>query len=219
MRMLAISDIHGMYDKFIELLELIKYDPADDKLILLGDYVDRGPRSVRTVQKVMELVANGAIALIGNHERMLLDAYIEMNQCGDNHCLYTHFQNGGKSTWEQLSLLQKEERVRLIRSIYDLPLIHETEEYVFVHAGIDPVASLDTQNSETLLWARDEFIYNDRFPIPNKTVIFGHTPTRNMNGGKDLIWHGNGKIGIDCGAVFGGKLACLELPSMKECYV
>lgn len=73
-RILMISDIHGCVDPFNKLLDSISYIPSDDKLILLGDYVDRGPQSKETVERVRELVNNyNVIALRGNHDQRLVD--------------------------------------------------------------------------------------------------------------------------------------------------
>lgn len=73
--MLAISDIHGDLDKFERLLELVNYNDQEDQLLLLGDYVDRGPHSRAVLDRVIELRNKGAIALIGNHEKMMLEAF------------------------------------------------------------------------------------------------------------------------------------------------
>lgn len=73
-RILMISDIHGCLSQFNELLGSIKYIPSEDELILLGDYVDRGPQSKETIEGVRELVNNyGVIALRGNHDQRLID--------------------------------------------------------------------------------------------------------------------------------------------------
>lgn len=65
-RTLMISDIHGCIKQFNELLYVSKFNPLEDKLILLGDYVDRGPRSKETVERVIELVNNdNVVALRG----------------------------------------------------------------------------------------------------------------------------------------------------------
>ncbi|MEH7524970.1 metallophosphoesterase family protein, partial [Bacillus sp. JJ1503] len=71
-RTLVISDIHGCHDEFVKLLDITKYNPTEDQLILLGDYIDRGKDSKKVIDKVMELVSNGAIALRGNHDDWLL---------------------------------------------------------------------------------------------------------------------------------------------------
>lgn len=215
MRSLVISDIHGMYDKFMALLELVKYNTKEDRLILLGDYVDRGPEPIKALRKVLDLKDNGAVVLMGNHEKMLLDACAGLSE-SDCRPLNLHLYNGGSITWMKLNELSKEESSRVIKAIENLPSIAESDNYIFVHAGIDASCQSDDQDADTLLWAREEFINSPAYI--DKIVIFGHTPTKYM-GAPFTIWNGGDKIGIDCGAVYGGKLACLELPSMKEFYV
>jgi serine/threonine protein phosphatase 1 len=215
MRVLAISDIHGMYESFIELLSAVDYDPITDKLILLGDYVDRGPEPIKVLQKVLELREQGATVLMGNHEAMLLEAYLGINR-NDYNKFHLHLYNGGATTWTKLKELETDECLRLINSINELPAYAEFNDYIFVHAGVDPFNSLENQDTETLLWAREEFIFSPAYK--DKKVVFGHTPTKYMDR-PYRIWDGGDKIGIDCGSVFGGKLACLELPSGKEYYV
>src|SRR5690606_27896179 len=63
-RILVCSDIHGEFEKLQNVLEEAEYDPIKDQLILLGDYIDRGPKSKEVVEYVMELVGEGSIALI-----------------------------------------------------------------------------------------------------------------------------------------------------------
>lgn len=75
-RVLAISDIHGCYDEFNQLLLDVCFDPDEDRLILLGDYVDRGLRSKEVVEQVMALQDCGVITLRGNHDQMMLDAIL-----------------------------------------------------------------------------------------------------------------------------------------------
>ncbi|UOK56709.1 metallophosphoesterase [Bacillus sp. OVS6] len=68
---------------------MIKYNPANDQLILLGDYIDRGPRSKETLSEVMSLVDEGAIALRGNHDQMFYDWIQIDNERNDLHFLET----------------------------------------------------------------------------------------------------------------------------------
>lgn len=73
-RFLLISDIHGELNLFEELLEKASYHAEEDQLVLVGDYVDRGPNSRGVLNKVMKLKSKGAIVLRGNHDEMLVNA-------------------------------------------------------------------------------------------------------------------------------------------------
>jgi len=74
--------------------------------------------------------------------------------------------------------------------------------YLFVHAGISPMLQLEEQQTEDMLWIRQEFIFNPH--RIDATVVFGHTPMRGVM--IDLPY----KLGIDTGLVYGGKLTCVE---------
>jgi serine/threonine protein phosphatase 1 len=83
-RLLAISDIHGCCSEFIALLKRAAYNPLLDQLILLGDYVDRGPDSFQVVELVIQLVNEGAIALRGNHDDYFVKMVKENNRFSYN---------------------------------------------------------------------------------------------------------------------------------------
>ena len=72
-RLLAVSDIHGHGKSLARLLKAAHYDAKDDQLVLIGDYVNNGPDSVGTLKFVKQLVNDGAIALVGNHELRWLE--------------------------------------------------------------------------------------------------------------------------------------------------
>ena len=88
--------------------------------------------------------------------------------------------------------------------LVSLPLFHETEEFLFVHAGLRPGIPIAQQSPEDLLWIRSEFI-DTRWNF-GKTIVFGHTHLHEPLLKKK-------KIGIDTGAVYGGRLTCIELPA------
>ncbi|MFD2371453.1 metallophosphoesterase family protein [Brevibacillus sp. GCM10020057] len=219
-RMLVISDIHGELKKLEALLEKAEYDPRKDQLILLGDYVDRGPASQGVLDKIMELHAQGAIVLMGNHDHMMLKSFEQ-----DKVFIERWFRNGSQQTLgsyghaagglgsgvpEALKLTPQLERH--IAFLSGLACYHETEDYIFVHGGVHPTTPLHETDPYTLMWIRDEFHTGYK---GDKTVVFGHTPTEILHGTHDVYFGENNIIGIDGGAVFGGQLNCLELPSKK----
>ena len=91
----AIGDIHGMAGNLEELLDIIPYDPAEDRLVFLGDYVDRGPESRRVIEMLWRLRSKteNVVFLMGNHEQMFLDF---LNGADPLH----YFWNCGKATLE-----------------------------------------------------------------------------------------------------------------------
>jgi serine/threonine protein phosphatase 1 len=92
LRTLVISDIHGCYEPFIELLQLIQYTPREDRLIILGDLVDRGPQSLEVVEHVMTLAHEANVIVIrGNHDQRFVDVMSNEQSNEDD----KFFEHGG----------------------------------------------------------------------------------------------------------------------------
>jgi len=187
-------------------MEKIEWRPDADRLIFLGDYIDRGEDSRGVIEYVLEIfrTTERVDCLMGNHERIILD-FIEGRDVS------TFFLNGGTSTLMSYRVSQQgyenalipDAHIAFLRSLK--PWI-ELDEYYVVHAGLRPGVELEDQSQEDLLWIRDSFIFST-YPF-RKKIIFGHTPFS-----RPLVMEN--KIGLDTGAVYGNKLTCLELPSMK----
>lgn len=208
-RTFLISDIHGELYLFKELLEQVKYDDAKDQLILLGDYIDRGPTSKEVLDFIMTLKENGAKVLMGNHEQIMLDVFEKENKYEWDFWLYTA---GGLATMRSYGFTEKdlkktgdlhdfslhnflcEDLIKHLEFIRHLETSIEQDNYIFVHAGVDPHIPFNQNTKKSLLWIRDEF--HQKYE-GQKIVIFG----------------------IDGGATFGGQLNCLELPSQKVYFV
>ena len=219
-RTLVISDIHGELELFEELLRKAEYDPDQDLLILLGDYVDRGPNSKEVLNRVIELKGRGAIVLSGNHDAMMVAA-----EAGEPGARERWARNGALPTLQSYDSSITgmaiptsgifQEHVSFLRQ---LDYYFETDEYIFVHAGVQPGTPLEGTDPLILMWIREEFyeIYEGE-----KTVVFGHTPAFVLRGtdDNDIYFGENGIIGIDGGAEYGGQLNCLELPSRKSYFV
>jgi len=208
MRTFAIGDIHGCLEKLEDLLARIRPE-SDDSLIFLGDYIDRGDSPKEVVDRLIDLSSSArCIFLRGNHEDMFLD-YLEW---GRNRDLY--LANGGGSTirsytdeWIQTPTLIARSLPPEHRVFYErLTWYYEDDGYIYVHAGIKPGVSLYQQAHPDLVWIRDEFIFAPT-GMPKK-VIFAHTPFTQPFVRPD-------KIGIDTGAVYGGCLTAIELPSER----
>lgn len=204
-KIFAIGDIHGCYNQLVALIKKIPIDFKRDTLVFMGDYIDRGPQSVEVVNFLIKLKKRvpRIIFLKGNHEDML-EKYL------DGTDRFTYLLNGGQQTLD--SYLRRAahtgthpippEHLEFFKS---LRLIYETEDYIFVHAGLRPKVSLESQDTEDLLWIRDKFL-STRYDF-GKPVIFGHTPL-----GEPLVE--SNKVGIDTGAVYGNALTCVQLPDM-----
>lgn len=219
-RLLVMGDIHGRYDKLRKVLSLSGYDPQSDRLIFLGDYVDRGPDSCLVVQEVKQLVAAGAVALYGNHEDMMLRALKDRHSgqlVKDE--VEQWYANGGEITLasyrSQAKLL--DEHLELFA---ELPLWHEEQGFLFVHAGIRPGKSINGQRMQDLIWIREEYILGYNGP---QDIVAGHTPTQYLKryglfGDIDdasmpvIREH---KFFLDTGVAWGGPLTLMELHSRE----
>ncbi|MRR16534.1 MAG: serine/threonine protein phosphatase [Deltaproteobacteria bacterium] len=208
-RIFAIGDIHGCLADLRRLIRHISADPQSDTLILLGDYIDRAPGGRGVVDYILRLREDfqKVLCLCGNHESMLLD-YLD----GGNEDLY--LANGGAQTLNAYGISRHDgphaRRAKIpkahLRFFESLLPYYETDQYIFVHAGLLPGLPLADQDIQDLQWIRRTFI-DSEYDF-GKRIIFGHTrfaaPLVTAN-----------KIGIDTGAVYGGKLTCVELPALK----
>ncbi len=202
---------------------MVKYKSAEDQLILLGDYIDRGKDNKKVIEFIQELVRYGVIALRGNHDQLFLD-YVKRPHIYTN--VYNYLQNGGHTTlknyikdfdtyvwcdesyqqWAKEIMLQYGDDVEFLDS---LPYYHETEDYIFVHAGINThLKDWKNTTNEEFIWIRGRFLNYDHGL--DKTVVHGHSPTINIHNSYD-IYFGNKKINIDGACAYGGQLNCLEI--------
>jgi serine/threonine protein phosphatase 1 len=208
-KIFAIGDIHGCLGKLRPLIQNINADPENDIIVFIGDYIDRGSAAREVVDYVIGLTAEykNVVCLLGNHEYMFL-RYLD----GLDEEMY--LSNGGSVTLfayaVSLSETPQERKAKIPREhlkFFESLLPHyETDNYLFVHAGLKPGLILSRQTIHDLLWVRHEFIDTD-YDF-GKMIVFGHTPLS-----YPLIMPN--KIGIDTGAAFGGKLTCVELPAVK----
>lgn len=229
----VISDIHGQYDMFIELLDKIKLKDTDT-LYILGDVLDRGPHPIKTLWKLMEMP--NVICLVGNHELMALecleflmkeitDMSIEEldEEMLDN--LATWQYNGSKSTIDEFSQLDSKSKREVIDFIKDFLIYEEVsvndKDYLLVHAGLgnySPEKDIEDYSLHEMIWVRADY---DVQYFTDVYVITGHTPTQTIedNPHPGCIYRRNNHIAIDCGAHYpGGRLAAICLDTGEEYY-
>ncbi len=201
-RAFVTSDIHGCFRELESLLEKMNGNFRKDRLIVLGDTIDRGPQSYEVVRKLIDLQkqfgAEHCILLRGNHEQMAIDYETEGNRLWD--------YNGNQATIDSFRAHQ-DDIVHYLDVFRSWPLIYQDAHAIYVHAGINPHVSLDQQQPEDLLGIREEF-FRSRKKFP-KTVIYGHTPTLFLTG-RDIPIFQSDRIAVDTGCVYGGSLTGLE---------
>ena len=228
----AVSDIHGCYDKYHELLEKINFGP-DDTLYVLGDVIDRGPDGFKIMLDMAQ--RPNVVNLMGNHEAMAIDALSGMQNAiqsngdimlteDDAEAVELWFYNGGELSLADFLWLNNEQTQTVWEYMCNMPLYKEVEaggnQFVLVHGGLEgfsPSRPLDDYTPNEVLWCRPE---KDTAYYPDKYVVFGHTPVQLL--GDDTpaqIYRKDNLIDIDCGCVFSGRLGCLCLDTMEETYV
>lgn len=231
-RILAVSDIHGEHDKLLKLLEKTEFNPDCDLLVVCGDLIDRGSQNLATIKTCCELRDKGAAVILkGNHEQFAQECIQDMliERPSETLQLWVCY-NGGSNTYDELVSLPQRELKTLLRFFTTLPLYFTTGDYIFVHAGADARKTLKQNDEEDMVWSDESFYHCPAYR--GKTIVFGHTPTfwlTNPLNRQDKTYRKSAKvwfdpvhkdkIGIDCGSVFGGRLAALEIPSMREFYV
>jgi serine/threonine protein phosphatase 1 len=215
----AIGDIHAELEKLEELLASLPLQEGD-RLVFLGDYVDRGPDAHGVVQRLTEFQEDWpCVFLLGNHESMFLDflGWTDDAYFGGDAFL----MNGGDRTLASYGYFDRDqpdrESFRLPKAheefLLNLKLHHREADYLFVHAGLgqhelshdDPDYALRQSRAEDLLWNRTACDLPHRLGV---TIVYGHTPSEDLN----VRWNLPFSIGIDTGAVYGGPLTAIRLP-------
>ena len=229
-----ISDIHGCYSEYRELLDMIGFSD-DDELFVLGDAMDRGPEPIKVIQDLMR--RPNVTYILGNHDDMMLEALKKLavditevnllDLTDDVFISYYHWlQEGGAVTAKQFQQLSHEERADILdylesASPYEM-IEHQDKLYILVHAGIqnfDPTKELDEYHYTDFLWERMDYSRH-YFPSDRIFLVTGHTPTPLITDDKTpLVYIGNGHIAIDCGCVFGGNLAAYCIETERITYV
>lgn len=190
-KLFAISDIHGHLDEFLSALSKVDLSDKNNRLILIGDYIDNGHQSFQVISKIIELEElhpNQIITLLGNHEEWFYDWLILENPTSSS------FSETIKSFFspEELTYILKSNvnnfeagvRNEIKNNIKFNPFInwfkkryrdkryYETDTQIFVHAGIDEEAGKlwkDLTSSE---------VFTNKFPITTggffKDIVSGH---------------------------------------------
>jgi serine/threonine protein phosphatase 1 len=210
-RIYAIGDIHGCLAQLEQLHREIVRDlaarpVAAPLLVHLGDYIDNGPDSAGVIEHLISRSPPiPTINLLGDHERMLLDAL-----AGDRAAATDWLWAGGKAalaSWgldpelprEQWEVAFPPAHLAFLRG---LQRTHREGDYLFVHAGIRPSVPLAAQTLDDLVSIRQPFLWTEQ-PL-GVIVVHGHSSS------PSVVRTGN-RIGLDTGAGMGGTLTCAVL--------
>lgn len=217
----VITDIHGCYKTFRYLLEETLQPDPDDKIYLLGDYINKGPSSRATLDYVMELSESPleVKTLMGNHEKHLLDAL------DDPSGFHLFLEKGGANTLKDFGV----DRISAIPGIYlefmrSLDLFIRLDKYLLVHAGFNFNSGDPFQDREAMLNTRNMNHIPPEYQALR--IVHGHVPVPLKQIRETIERPENWNISIDGGCVYPrrrgmGFLTAFELSSgklyAKEC--
>ena len=193
----VIGDIHGFYQSFISLLEQLNLG-TDDRVVLLGDLIDRGPNSYGVVHTAR--TNEQILSVKGNHEAMMAENFSLEQLKNPNIDMLVWINNGGNTTIRSYldafnnastssdRQLMEEQIQNDIKWIETIPLHIVLKKWRLIHAGYSPNLPLDEQTEEEYLWVRKEFHQAPEPVDPERTVVFGHTPTVSLPGHTEQSW-------------------------------
>lgn len=223
----VVSDIHGEYDAFMALLDKLNMDEKNDELYVLGDCIDRGPEPIKVLMEMM--MYPNIFPIIGNHEYMALTMLKKLMLKITNkniseidaelmQGLLNWQSDGGEITLKQFQQLDDDDKESVFEYLEEFTLFEEVEvkgkKFVLVHAGIDnfePERDMEEYGLHELIFNSPDY---DNVYFEDKYLVTGHRPTENRE-----VLMKNNHIAIDCGKVWGGKLAAVRLDDMKVFYV
>jgi serine/threonine protein phosphatase 1 len=219
-RLYAIGDVHGRLDLLTSLLDVIELDdaargPADTRIILLGDLVDRGPQSKQVIDHLLgrDWGNRRPVFLKGNHEEVF-----QLTLAGNLEAARFWLRIGGEETMisygvsqalidsgDTLSLCEDFAiRVPDAHAVFLHRMIDSLAVggYCFVHAGLKPGVPLDRQKPEDLRWIRERFL--DFEGSHGAIVVHGHSIS-------PAVEELHNRIGIDTGAYASGTLTAVGI--------
>jgi bis(5'-nucleosyl)-tetraphosphatase (symmetrical) len=225
-RTIIVSDVHGCIEEFDELVKTLSYNKENDRLILLGDLIDRGPESVAVVRRAREM---GLECVMGNHEHKFLKwlrSAGSRNDVYDRRPHYTEFSDADVNYIMQMP------------SYIELPHanLHPFEKTIVVHAGLRAGVSLKNQTKDDLYYIRymdidAKFIslkkinklgkdatgahFWTEFWTGPESVVYGHNVHSYENPLIEEVSPGVTCYGLDTGCCFGGKLSALILETKE----
>ena len=240
-RTFAIGDIHGELDKLERVLDRLPPLCAEDTLLFIGDYIDRGPDSAGVVALVRDLpnrVSARLVTLRGNHE----DAWLKVRTAGwlefvlptSNGCLPTYCSFTGRTPPPPGQFGSAEEFEAMVSGSFfpddviawmdSLLPWWEDEHAIYVHAGLPQIEGRwlhpsEVEDPRPLYWQRSKLFFQS---YTGKRVVFGHTSTELLPqelssftpGDVGDLFLSECLIGIDTGCGRGGFLSAIELPSL-----
>jgi serine/threonine protein phosphatase 1 len=216
-RTFVVGDIHGCLNTFETLMLSECKITRNDEIILLGDYIDRGPFIKETILFILNLIKSGynIVPLRGNHEQLLIESL------NNPKMLKQWFKNGAQSTLDSFwvmnpGLIDDE----IIKFFENTRYYYISGDYICTHAGLNFEVHNPLKDTSSMLWIRNINIVPEL--IGGRKLIVGHTPTE-LDKIKTTI--NTNFIKLDGGCVYYkkvkglGYLCALELNSLELFYL
>jgi len=223
----AIGDVHGCADHLLHATirqEISASTGLTNHVIHLGDYIDRGPDSLRALEILSRGIGEAAeeVFLVGNHDQFLIEL-LNLDPEFDREFMINWYENGGIATMKSLrvegygrltdlgNFAELRERTitalgpDLVEFLRSLKTTHQVGDYLFVHAGIDPCRELKDQDFADLLLIREPFLSAVENWPHSFCVVHGHSISA-------PAIHSH-RIGVDAGCNAFGALCALQLAS------
>lgn len=231
----AMSDIHGQYELFAKRIKQIKpmLQKEGNKVILLGDYIDRGPKSYECLKLTYELEKefgkDKVIVLKGNHEVwfeefLFLNEFVWLEE-DRNFCTSKTFLTEAQfQKIKQVSNIEKqilftkncilENHRELVLWMKNLRLFYETKTQIFVHAGVDE--EIPDDEIEWCTLGTPDYVMTGKYPPTvghfYKDIIAGHVATSLLANDKSfdgIFFDGASHFYIDGSAAKFKRVLCL----------
>lgn len=212
----AVGDVHGCYELLKSLQKKIRIDAAKHQgtkcLVMLGDYVDRGPNSASVLD---ELIADDEVGLTryclaGNHEETMQDFLL------NPHPQHRWLGFGGIETLQSYGIYEIPTNRHKLKAVVDshiplehleflqtLPSLISVPGICFVHAGVQNGVPLKHQDDQDLLWSRP---HEQKQPatVNSFLTVHGHTPVRSVALTEN-------RLNVDTGAFMSGRLSAVKI--------
>lgn len=231
-----ISDIHGCFEEYKRLIKTLNLTD-EDEVYILGDCIDRGDEPIKVLKDIMN--RSNFTYILGNHDVMMLEVLSPLSQeiteksiksLEENDNMYFAFEdwmsNGGDVTFQQFLALECSEQKDILTFLEESfayeTIEHNNKLYILVHCGIrnfSPKKELDEYSVEDFIFGRTDY-KTQYYPSERIFLVTGHTPVQTFREDKlPLVYTEHNHIAIDCGCVFGGKLAAYCVETGESVYV
>lgn len=219
-RTIIVGDIHGCIDEFNELVKTLSYNKETDRLILLGDLIDRGPDSVAVVKRAREMDLE---CVMGNHEHKFMKwfrSFGSQNAVYDRRAHYTQFSDADINYIARM----------------DQYIVLPQHNIVVVHAGLRGGVSLKNQSRDDLYYIRytdadSRFLslkkinrlgkeatgarFWTEFWYGPESVVYGHNVHSYEQPLIEEVQPGVTCYGLDTGCCFGGRLTAMVVETKE----